>query len=77
MPPCCCRMARVLVLGGYCQGVLDDAELYDPIKNSWSPAKPLSLPRYNHTAVLVSNTQVMVIGGSSEGILADTELYTL
>jgi N-acetylneuraminic acid mutarotase len=59
---------KVLVTGGarYSGGyffTLDQAELYDPAGNSWSPAAPLATARMRHAATLLPNGTVLVTGG--------------
>jgi len=43
----------VLVAGGYPSGL--SAELYDPIRGTWSPTGSMAQARYEHTATLLPN----------------------
>lgn len=78
---------RVLVTGGYndqSQGVtpLTSAEIYDPASGTWSDAGSMTIPRYGHTATLLTNGNVLVTGGidnlpnvqNGTGLVS-TELY--
>jgi N-acetylneuraminic acid mutarotase/tetratricopeptide (TPR) repeat protein len=59
----------VLVVGGYTNEVnpqfpaRSSAELYDPVRNQWSPAAPLLAARSSHTATRLDNGKVLVTGG--------------
>jgi WD40 repeat protein len=78
---------KVLVLGGTdcqfsnvsCQRTLATAELYDPIRDVWSAAAPMSVQRGFHTATLLPSGKVLVVGGANcNGTceeLASAELY--
>jgi hypothetical protein len=67
----------VLVAGGYRGGgtfdPLASADLYDPIRGTWSAAAGMIEPRSGHTATLLLNGQVLVVGGGSG--LGSAELY--
>jgi N-acetylneuraminic acid mutarotase len=59
---------RVLVAGGVdCSTaagiVLASAELYDPAANQWTATAPMSSPRANQSATLLSDHRVFLIGG--------------
>ena len=41
-------------------------QIYDPASNSWTPADPLSQPRYANILVLLPDGQVMAVGGAHE-----------
>ena len=54
------------------------AELYDPAANAWSPAAPLSGPRYLASATVLLDGRVLVAGGSVKAgywKTASTEIY--
>jgi hypothetical protein len=73
---------RILVTGGYdrpwkdgvTSGALNSAMIYDPAKNTWTVAAPMSQPLYDHSAT-VSGGQLLVIGGSSQSMLSSHETY--
>jgi len=74
---------RVLITGGVTRGsdgsqqVVAEAEIYDPITDTFSlTAGPMLAARANHGAVLLASGRVLVIGGSgATGVLESTELY--
>jgi N-acetylneuraminic acid mutarotase len=67
---------KVLVSGGYNNGYLSSAELYDPMTNTWSSAGAMTAARYQDNATLLDNGRVLVTGGyGTAGILANAELY--
>ena len=68
---------RVLVLGGFYQGALADAEIYSPHNNTWTTAPPMALPRCDHTAVLLGDGSVLIYGGNYQGVLDSPEIYSL
>jgi MYXO-CTERM domain-containing protein len=54
-----------------------NAELYDPVTNTWSlPGSP-NQGRYDHTATMLGNGQMWVAGGYNGGALATAELYSI
>ena len=56
---------RIYVTGGIGDNqVLSTVEVYDPARDSWSPAPPLPEPRHHHGAAAV-NGKLYVIGGYS------------
>jgi N-acetylneuraminic acid mutarotase len=66
----------VLIAGGLNEaGVVPNAELYDPLTNTWSPAGNMVVPRYGHTATLLPNGKVLVTGGAASSDLASAEIY--
>jgi N-acetylneuraminic acid mutarotase len=60
---------RVLVTGGSNDGDfsfgLRNTEIYDPTAGTWSQASDLNVPRYGHSATLLSDGKVLVVGGDS------------
>src|SRR5215217_4071977 len=70
---------RVLVAGGQGPGgaVLDTAELYDPVSNTWTPAGSLAGARAFHSTALLPSGRVLVAGGQGPGgaVLDTAELY--
>jgi hypothetical protein len=73
---------QVLIVGGGCcvDGLLDTAELYDPLTDTWMGAGRMATDRAGHTATLIATGQVLVAGGGlallvSANLPATTELY--
>ncbi len=68
---------RVLVAGGNNSGgVLNGAEIYNPVTGMWISVGPMVAGRSRHTAVLLSNGKVLVAGGGGTGgLLSSAELY--
>lgn len=75
---------QVLVAGGFpsSSGVpVKDAQLYDPVANTWKKTHSMTDPRERHTATLLPDGRVLVAGGinaqSVSGCcpLASAELY--
>ena len=65
---------RVLVVGGYNaqQGWLADAELYDPLLNTWTVVPPLYPHGVQHSATLLADGRVLVTGGCiASGVCSD------
>jgi N-acetylneuraminic acid mutarotase len=67
----------VLVAGGSSGSAsLKSAELYDPVKNTWTSTGDMNTARVNHSAVLLSNNKVLVTGGFDGTIALKTaEVY--
>jgi hypothetical protein len=59
---------RVLICGGTSDanvgGVLDSAEIYDPIAGTFTPIGTMTAARQGHTATVLPNGQVLIAGGS-------------
>jgi hypothetical protein len=72
---------KVLVAGGYWNGVLNSAEVYDPATGTWSSTGNLNTAREGHTATLLPNGKVLVAGanntdsGANNRGLNSAELY--
>jgi len=68
---------KVLVAGGYGNGFLSSAELYDPALGTWTATGAMSTARGWHTATLLPNGKVLVAGGfnSTSDYLASAEMY--
>lgn len=69
---------KVLLIGGYnwtpVVSFTQTAELYDPVANTWTlMATPLSVPRSQHAAqLLTGGTEVLVIGGANGSGFVET-----
>lgn len=70
---------KVLVVGGVDAAGHDvaSAELYDPVKGTWSATGNLITPRTYHTATLLTNGKVLIAGGVNQalGQPATAEIY--
>jgi HYR domain-containing protein/galactose oxidase-like protein len=73
---------KVLVTGGFGgQGLsnpIADAELYDPQTATFTPTGSMIVPRFGHTATLLSNGRVLITGGLTGAFLTpvdSAELY--
>lgn len=72
------KNGKVLVVGGantdaaQAEEALRSAELYDPVKGTWSRTGALQVGRSSHTATLLNSGKVLVVGGESGGT---SELY--
>lgn len=57
---------RVLVIGGYnsTEQWLSDAEIYNPVTDTWVVVPPLYPHGVWHTATLLKDGQVLVVGGT-------------
>ena len=74
---------RVLIAGGSDWAVMvgghffASAELYDPVRGTWSPTGSMSTPRDSATATLLDSGQVLIAGGTNDNFedLASAELY--
>lgn len=54
---------KILITGGYNDGVLASVELYDPVTDTWLPTAPMNNRRYECMATLLSDGKVLVTGG--------------
>jgi hypothetical protein len=70
---------RILVVGGYRNGWLGTAELYDPVSGSSTPANPPACHGTLHEATVLRDERVLVVGGAcgsgSSGIVADASIF--
>ena len=73
---------RVLIAGGYTtNGVVSDAtmgsEIYYPDTKFFIPTSSMSIPRFGHTATMLSDGTVMVVGGLTTGgvVTGSAEIY--
>ena len=57
---------RLLVVGGHESdgGGIDQACLYDPVEDTWTPTAPMNNGRWYPTAVTLPDGRVLVMGGS-------------
>jgi hypothetical protein len=68
----------ILVVGGFGGATnLANAEIYDPISNTWNGAGAMATGRVHHTATLLPNDTILVVGGTVSGSisLASAEIY--
>jgi N-acetylneuraminic acid mutarotase len=66
----------VLVTGGWNNGPIASAELYDPASRTWTTTGTLNTARGGHAATLLQNSLVLVAGGYNiTGPLPSAELY--
>jgi N-acetylneuraminic acid mutarotase len=67
---------KVLVIGGF-DGArfLSSAEIYDPARDTWSLAHPMSATRAGHTATLLPSGKVLVTGGYNGSTLKTASIY--
>jgi N-acetylneuraminic acid mutarotase len=73
---------KVLVAGGFSDNQVtgltyaNNAELYDPVSETWTETGPLQTERYDFTATLLPDGKVLVAGGAVTDTNTDTaELY--
>ncbi|HEY3782900.1 MAG TPA: kelch repeat-containing protein [Fimbriimonadaceae bacterium] len=76
---------RVLVTGGYHvdeparRGTTiapsGNVQIFDPGRNEWSTAAPMTFPRARHASVLLPDGRVAVLGGFYKGPLDSVEIY--
>lgn len=71
------RNGKVLLVAGVgMQGLLAEAELYDPSTGKFGPAGMLHVPRRLHVATVLSDGNVLITGGfDGNANVADTELF--
>lgn len=74
---------RVLVTGGatqqYAVGNAWSAEIFDPVRGTWTFTAPMIVWRFKHTATLLTDGKVLVAGGRTrygpEPVTATAEIY--
>jgi hypothetical protein len=54
-----------------CRGT---CEIYDPVANTFRAASDLTVPRFAHTTMLLSNGKLLITGGFNP-IIASAEIY--
>ncbi len=69
------RDGRVLVAGGFGNGMLASSEILDPADGRWHPAASMSGARGLHSATLLADGSVLVAGGCSFHCTATAERY--
>lgn len=67
---------RVLVMGGVNGRYLGSVEAYDPMSNTWTRLRKLSIPRADFAVVEVAGG-VLVTGGTGKGGPVANELYLI
>lgn len=73
----------IFVAGGCtsmaCTTVLADAEVYDPTRDVWESARPMTTPRAGHFATTLADGRVLVGGGCADQacsrVLRSTEVF--
>ena len=67
----------VIVTGGQFQGVLADAQIFNPSTGHWGTAAQMNTPRYGHAMAVLSPTTVAVFGGmgTAHEPISDVEIY--
>ena len=74
---------RVLICGGTSNanvgGVLDSAEIYDPVAGTFTPTGSMNAARQGHTATVLPHGEVLITGGQKNigfrSALAGAEIY--
>src|SRR5215213_3836664 len=68
---------RVLITGGEnADGVLNTAEIFDPVSGTFSTSGNMNAARADHTATLLADGRVLIIGGrAASGALTTTEVF--
>ncbi|CAM4802267.1 unnamed protein product [Rotaria magnacalcarata] len=67
---------KVLVAGGFDNGAISNAELYDPSTEIWTTIDSMNDARGEHTASILMNGKVLITGGlATRGFLNSSELY--
>ncbi|HZA54577.1 MAG TPA: kelch repeat-containing protein, partial [Candidatus Udaeobacter sp.] len=68
---------KILIVGGENQnGILSQAEIFDPVSLTSTPAPAAVSPRTDHTTTLLPDGRVLISGGRDQvGALDSTEVY--
>src|SRR5271167_528399 len=74
---------RILICGGTSNanvgGVLDSAEIFDPIAGTFTPTGSMTVARQGHTATVLPHGEVLITGGTRNigfrAQLASAEIY--
>jgi hypothetical protein len=72
---------RVLLVGGQCDNcwqtgsATNRAEVYDPVRGTFTEVVPMSVARYRHTATLLADGRVLVAGGYGGQGWASAEVF--
>lgn len=67
----------VLLAGGFAGGeqATDSAEIFDPVRRTFSPVGPMTAGRHSHAATLLASGQVLLTGGYNGDYLASAEVF--
>ncbi|MFN0112559.1 MAG: kelch repeat-containing protein [Blastocatellia bacterium] len=72
--------ARVVMVGGApslpLSSALSSVEIHDPAVGKWLQAASPNMPRYDHTATLLTNGKILIAGGrDASGAMRSSEIY--
>jgi hypothetical protein len=71
------KNGNILVTGGFNNGALNSAELYDPSTETWTTIGSMEDEREEHTASVLMNGKVLITGGAIHSFPLDgVELYS-
>lgn len=64
------RDGSLLVAGGmvsqWLKDTVNSAEIFDPVRGTWTLTSPMRMPRSGHRAVLLRDGRVLVVGGTDD-----------